>query len=233
MATTKKKRRRTARPKQLELDFTEKTWGGYRPGSGAKKKPKGEAGVPHEKRPEWRKGDSLIVTLKLHKGLPILRNSAELRILQQAFREVNGDEFRVVHYVAMSDHLHLIVEATDTRVLSSVMGGLGVRLARRLNKLWGRKGSIFRDRFHANVLDCPSKVRNALRYVLANAHRHGIEEGCGRLDNFSSAAYFDGWKECRARDLEPDAPIAPPRTFYLRGGWRRAGGLLSLYDRPA
>jgi len=232
MATKKQKRRRSARPEQLELDFTEKTWGGLRPGAGAKKKPKGEAGVNHGKREELKRGDAVQVTWKLREGLPSLRQVAEDRVLRETFRDAQKDGFRIVHYVVMSNHLHLIVEAPDAGSLSRGMTGLGTRIARRLNRLWKRVGSVIADRYHALVLRGPRMVRNAIHYVLANAFRHGVRGMRGVPDPFSSAEYFDGWRDCFPFDIESDSPVRPPRTYNLRRGWRKAGGLFSLLDCP-
>jgi hypothetical protein len=72
------------------------------------------------------------------------------------------------------DHLHLIVEAEDTRSLSRAMQGLSVRIAKALNRALGRKGKVFADRFHDRVLTSPKQVRHALAYVLCNARKHGV-----------------------------------------------------------
>jgi len=65
-------------------------------------------------------------------------------------------EFRVVHFSLQGDHLHFIVEADGNRVLSEGMQGLSVRLAKGLNRLMGRNGKVFADRFHAHVLRTPA-----------------------------------------------------------------------------
>ena len=57
------------------------------------------------------------------------------------------------------------------------MQGLAIRIARGLNRLWGRKGKVFADRYHDRVLRTPREVRNALAYVLNNARRHAVR--CG------------------------------------------------------
>jgi putative transposase len=232
MANTKKKRKRSARPKQLEMDFTEKTWGGYRPGSGAKKKPKGEAGVSHSKREELRRGDCATITWKLRDGLPPLRRIDEDHVLRYVLRDAQKSFLRIVHYVVMNNHLHLIVEATDTTSLSKGLNGLGVRIARNLNKLWKRRGSVLKDRFYMNRLHTPGQVRNAIRYVLMNAFRHGAM-GLGVPDPHSSAEYFDGWVDCGPIEIWGGSPVVPPQTFNLREGWRRVGGMLSLRKCPA
>jgi hypothetical protein len=142
-------------------------------------------------------------------------------------------EFRVVHFTLLGDHLHLLVEADDNAALSAGMQGLTVRLARGLNRMMGRRGKVFADRYHAHVLRTPAEVRNALAYVLLNYQSHmrriGARTEGGPFDRFSSANTFDGWIDGPA----PAAPCvtAPARSWLLRVGWRRRG-LLSTIEAP-
>ena len=65
-------------------------------------------------------------------------------------------------------------------------------LARALNKLWGRKGKVFPERYHDEVISTPTQARNALRYVLQNGKKHGVVAQSS-IDLCSSASSFDGW----------------------------------------
>ena len=58
------------------------------------------------------------------------------------------------------------------------MQGLAIRLARSLNRLAGRTGKVFSDRFHSLVLKTLREVANAIRYVLEN-FRHHLREDVG------------------------------------------------------
>jgi hypothetical protein len=117
--------------------------------------------------------------------------------------------------------MHLIAEAGDRNALSRGMQGLLVRIARALNSLWNRRGSVFADRFHARALRTPREVRAALVYVLANARHHRIR--VAGVDPFSSGAWFDGWRErLRIRGALPPILVAA-RTWLLRIGWIRHG----------
>ena len=72
-----------------------------------------------------------------------MRRRRETRALFDVFtRTCDLPGFRVVHFSLQSNHMHLIVEACDTIALSRGMKGLLVRLARRLNKMWKRRGPV-------------------------------------------------------------------------------------------
>jgi hypothetical protein len=66
----------------------------------------------------------------------------------------------------------LLVEAEDERALSRGMNGLGVRVARGLNKVMRRKGTVLEERYHGHILRTPTEVRNARHYLLATARAH-------------------------------------------------------------
>ncbi|MFP6665142.1 MAG: hypothetical protein VCC00_13120, partial [Deltaproteobacteria bacterium] len=127
-----------------------------------------------------------------------------------------------------SNHMHLLVEAENADCLSRGMQGLSVRLARGLNRVFGRRGRLFPDRFHHRVLKTPREMRNALAYVLLNARKHGERAVRRWLDPHSTAAFFDGWIGPVNRPHTAATPprrhaATPPRSWLMRLGWRRRG----------
>jgi len=197
-------------------------WGGARKGAG--RKPNGErAGVSRLRREVLAARFPVHVTVRLRQGLPCLRRKNEYAALRRAFAA--GCErfgFRLVQYSVQRDHLHLLAEANGRGALARGMQGLLVRVAKGLNRLWGRRGSVFGDRYHARVLCTPKEVRAALVYVLQNAKKHGLRYAQA-VDRFSSAVWFDGWREAlTVRGLEGVArPVAASRTWLMGVGWRR------------
>jgi REP element-mobilizing transposase RayT len=116
------------------------------------------------------------VTVKLRQHLPRLRNRKERAALLTHFaRGKDRLGFRLLHFAILNDHLHFVVEAKDRTALSRGLQGLLIRLARGLNKLWGRKGKVFADRYHDRALKSPREVRNALVYVLGNGRKHAAQ----------------------------------------------------------
>lgn len=109
--------------------------------------------------------------------------------------------------------------------------GLSVRIARALNRAWGRRGRVFADRYHSRALHTPREVRNALAYVLNNAHKHAARSN--GIDPYSSGAMFDGWREpvLRARTSTTALPVVRARSWLLTTGWRRHG-LVSVTEVP-
>ena len=214
---------RRRRGKQIEIEY--RTHGGARAGAG--RKPTGDkAGVRHTRRGKVGGAAPVLVTMKLLAGVANLRNQRRFRLVLRALRSASERlDTRIVEFSVQHDHVHLVVETTGARALSRAMQGLGVRLARALNRSLGRRGKVFKERFHHRVLGTPRQVRNALAYVLCNARKHRVAPALsGWLDPFSSASSFSGWRTSAARELAARL-TALPRTWLLRIGWRRIGML--------
>ena len=107
-----------------------------------------------------------------------------------------------------------------------------------------RKGSVFPDRYHEEIITTPRQARNALCYVLNNWRKHREDHrdvAAGWLiDPFSSGWAFGGWHErgdspfaWKTRETYEPMLTAYPQTWLLREGWRRGGGSISVYDVPS
>jgi REP element-mobilizing transposase RayT len=192
--------------------------------------------VAHRVREEFRKEHPVHVTVRLLDGLPSLRTKGAFRVVRACIRDAHKAGFSVVEFSVMRNHVHLVIEASDREALSRGMQGLKVRITRRLNRGWGRRGTVFAERYHASVLSTPRQVRNALAYVLGNARRHAWEHGRHVLaprwiDPYSSADTFGGWRERFARAGPLDETVRAPASWLLRKGWRRHG-LLRVAEIP-
>ncbi len=197
------------------------SWGGARAGAGRRSRGK-EAGVPHDLREPFAARFPVHVTMRRARGLPRLRCKEEYRVLRCAFgAAAERPGFRLVEYVVMGDHVHLIVEATDRGKLASGLIGLFTRCARELNRLWGRSGKVFADRFYDHVLRTAREVRAALCYVLQNARKHGV--AIATIDAYSSGPWFEGWRE--TIEIVGAGPrwLAQAGTWLLSVGWLRWG----------
>ncbi|MBK8100925.1 MAG: hypothetical protein IPK26_27900 [Planctomycetes bacterium] len=216
--------------------------GGARPGAG--RKPNGaQAGIPHTTRTTLAPRFPVHVTVKLRQHLPRLRHPAAYAALRAAFAagcrgpggNAAGTAFRLCHFAILNDHLHLIVEAKDRQSLARGLQGLLIRIAKKLNRLWQRRGSVFADRYHDHILKTPRETRNALKYVLQNARHHAAKgrmvDARSPVDPFTSAPWFSGFRETiRWRNLEiVIRPVTDAKTWLLTIGWRRHG-LLSVHE---
>jgi REP element-mobilizing transposase RayT len=223
------------------------TWGGKRNGAGRPQSNERKS-EPHRVRPPIRRSHAIHVTLRVVPELTRLRRRAAYAAVRRAANVVLGRaNFRVVHISIQANHIHLLVEAEDKHALAAGMKAFQVSAARRLNiaeihanrnsSSKPRKGAVFVDRYHAEIIDSPRRARHALAYVLNNWRRHREDRASyaqtWTLDPYSSAAHFDGWRGPVSRDRpstcplddEPPLPVARAETWLLREGWKRHGPL--------
>jgi REP element-mobilizing transposase RayT len=215
------------RRRSRQLQLRPKTWGGARDGAGRKPKA-GRRNVAHVRRTPHESRCPAHVTLRAGKDISSLRSERFLGPIQNALRAGTTERFRVLEYSIQKDHMHLLVEADGPTGFERGVRGLAIRIARLVNRICGRRGAVWADRYHARLLQTPREVRNAFVYVLNNVKKH-MRRARG-LDPYSSAASFDGWKSSSATHAGA-RPLARPRTWLARTGWRRRG-LIDVEERP-
>jgi REP-associated tyrosine transposase len=236
----------SARARQQTFEF--RSHGGRRDGAGRKPNEPGRPRLRHGTRPATQGRFPVHITKRMRADIPRLRKFELCKVLRRAFvygcsMRVRGDGpelvFRICQFSIQGNHVHMICEASDKTALARGVQGWSVRVARGLNGYWGRAGSVFDDRYHSEILETPSQTRHALCYVLQNARRHGERidrKYCG-ADPFSSAWWFDGWRDETWRDGQSPPEmrtVAEPTTWLLRVGWKKARfGLIAIDEVPA
>ncbi len=176
--------------------------------------------------------------------------------------------FRIIHISIQHNHVHLIVEADNKTALSRGMQSFQISAAKHLNRAVTiasmkaarsglpltreqrrelsarrRRGTVFPDRFHQEIITTPKQARQTLAYVLNNWRKHredrGALERTWNVYPYSTGVLFDGWKEreneyvlWRWRDTYDPLVVYLPKTWLLRESWRRHG-LVGFRDVPS
>ena len=228
---------------QQDLRYPDKNGqrrGGKRPGAG-RPKSGAFASQPHKRRPRLKASEPVQVTIRAVKEVGRLRHFEAYHAVRKAIVATFGREnFRIVHLSIQGTHVHLLIEADDRMALARGMQAFQISAAKHLNaaitKRLGlrkrRRGAVFTDRYHVTIIRTPRHARHELAYVLNNWRRHGESQknlSTGwRIDPFSSAPSFDGWRDIAVGEVKwPETyvplPVWEPRTWLLREGWRRYG----------
>jgi REP-associated tyrosine transposase len=237
MAAAKSKR---ARKRHIQQALFRR--GGKRKGAG--RKPKGaRAGARHDARPEVRPHHALHVVMRVVPAVGSLRR----RVMYKAMREASivaavREQFRVVHVSLQRTHVHMLVEAEHKGALARGMQSFQISAARLINTALGtgthrrRRGRVFADRYHLEVITSPTRARRALSYVLNNWRKHGEDrDGLSStwlVDPFSSGISFAGWQELEdrawmwpLRETYDPLFVRRPQSWLLQEGWKRAGAI--------
>jgi len=225
--------------------------GGKRRGAG--RPPKGpRSGSSHKVRPALASRYPVHVVLRVVSAVGNLRRRCVYRAVREAtLTAARLGKIRIVHLSIQRTHLHLLVEAHDKRALASGMQGFQISAARHINAAISkdrpgprRRGTVFPDRYHAEIITSPRQARHALRYVLANWRKHGEDRSevtrAWHIDWFSSAATFPDWTEYGDEPwLWPWPATYEPlwvhraSTWLLREGWKCRGATISCHDVPS
>lgn len=115
---------------------------------------------------------------------------------------------KITGYIWMSNHCHLMMEVGNATDLSNFMHDMAWRYAWMYNKLNGRKGHFFQQRFRCSVIDRDEYEKIAQRYIYRNQIRAGMVKYVGK-SKWSSYAYYAYGK--------PDSLITPFRTYASFG----------------
>jgi REP element-mobilizing transposase RayT len=226
---------------------------------GRPRKNPARASAAHKPRPEHEKRFPVHVVLRVASVVGSLRKRFMYRALREAtiavaLRELAYDHvkgaFRIVHLSIQRTHVHLLVEADNKLALSRGMQSFQISAAKHINREYSvraklverRRGNVFVDRFHQEVIKTPRQARRSLAYVLNNWRKHREDRAefakSWPIDPFSSAISFDGWKEREdavvrwsRRETYDPLVVYLPKTWLLQQGWQKHG-LISFYEVP-
>ena len=198
--------------------------------------------APHRKRVQFKAYQPLHVVMRVLPEVGSLRQ----RLMYIAIRNATivaarREDARIVHISLQRTHIHLIVEAKGTRELAKLMQGFLISAAKLINRAHGkirkterrRRGRVFADRYHYEVITSPRQMRHTLGYVLNNWRKHGEDRSAEsrpwRIDPFSSGDQFSGWREFQRPPAWPATyqplRVKPPSSWLLSVGWRTYGSI--------
>ena len=235
----KSRREQPVRPVQQELFRDAGKRGGKRRGAG--RKPRyGRTGERHGARPDFKARHPLHVVMRVVPAVGSLRRRSMYKALREAsITAALRERFRIVHISLQRDHVHMLVEAANKAALGRGMQGFLISAARHINTALGdggrrRRGSVFADRYHLEVITSPTQARHTISYVLNNWRKHG-EDRTGLpstwlVDPFSTGILFPDWTELEdqpwmwpLRETYDPLIVFRARTWLLSEGWKVKG----------
>ncbi len=168
--------------KQLSLNIYKGTHGGRRPYSGRKRLH--STGVSHSSREQVRTHTPLHVNFKYK---ITVKNKEGLKALHKAIKNSRSHGLKIIHYSLQHNHVHLIIQAANNKLLTKGMRSLTITLAKKLDQ-----GRIQIQRYHLHVLRSTREIKNAIHYVLFNERKH---TGRMTLDSYSTAGLLGNAKD--------------------------------------
>jgi REP element-mobilizing transposase RayT len=218
------RRKRRGRPNPVQLALF-KPRGGKRRGAG--RKPKGRrAGSPHKTRPMLAARYPVHVVLRVTGAVGNLRRRFTYRAIREAtLTTARRENFRIIHVSIQRTHVHLLVEADHKDALAAGMQGFQISAAKHLNAAISkgkpgprRRGTVFPDRYHAEIITSPRQARHTLSYVLFNRPIPSGRSKIGRL----AAKNWPVNNQITGQSHELSGHVAERRLAgYLGSNWRK------------
>jgi len=172
-----------------------------------------ERGIRHTSRDEIKRLTVLHLTVKIDKAKAKLKNKETLKLLHKAILKARKQGLGVVHYTLEYDHIHLMVETANNKILGKGMQAFGITLSKGINKIKALKGRVFKTRYHYRKLKTPKEIKNALNYILGNAVKHrsstfvNLYNSLGAIKNFTPL--YEGF------ELSLENLFSTSRTLFL------------------
>lgn len=123
------------------------------------------------------------------------------RYLEFLKSKLEGTDIRVLAWVLMDNHSHLLIQALPSD-LSRLMQRLGVSYAQYFNGRHGHVGKVFQNRFSSEAIEDDAYLKAVIRYIHRNPENANLadketypwssyREICGRNNNLEGSDICD------------------------------------------
>ena len=168
----------------------------------------GKMGVARKPRLETRNGIYHVMA-KGNDGRLLFRQPADFNKFVHLINDSRGkDPHVLLSFCLMPNHIHLLLETTDTP-LSKIMHRLLLRYSIYFNKKYSRTGHLFQNRFKARLCKDENYLLQLLVYIHDNPRKAGLVDE-DRTYPYSSEATYQRRAAC-------SAPVNNIRALELIG----------------
>jgi REP element-mobilizing transposase RayT len=109
-------------------------------------------------------------------GMPLYRDEVDrLRFFDMFADEAERSDWTILEYTLMTTHYHVLLTLNKC-TLSSGFQRLQSRYARSYNRRHRRRGVVWQERFHDEMVETESHLFETVRYVALNAPRARMVE---------------------------------------------------------
>jgi putative DNA methylase len=161
--------------------------------------------MPASRRREWLAlldiQDELIRWTRIEDCLDRGLGNCELRdpkaasIVEENWLHSDGQDSRVLAWVVMPNHVHLLVEIWQKPMTELLQNWKGYT-ARRINRVLGRRGKLWQDDYWDRYVRDEAHYRKVVHYIESNPVKSGLAKTPEQLF-FSSARFRDGYNRLK------------------------------------
>jgi putative DNA methylase len=169
--------------------------------------------MPASRRHEWAAlleiGDELKRRAKIENYLDRSFGNCELRdpkvasIVEENWLHFDGQDYRILAWVVMPNHVHLLVKIWQKPMTEILQGWKGYT-ARRINRVLGRRGKLWQDDYWDRYIRDEAHYRKVVHYIESNPVKAGLVKTPDEWP-FSSARFRDEYNRLKPPP-EPGTP---------------------------
>ena len=102
-----------------------------------------------------------------------LRDPRAAAVVEENWLHFNGQDYRLLAWVVMPNHVHLLVEIWQTQQAQLIKDWKGFS-ARRINRVLGRRGKLWQDDYWDRYIRDEAHYRKVMRYIESNPVNSGL-----------------------------------------------------------
>lgn len=140
--------------------------------------------MPASRRAEWENmlnlEDELERCKKIEEyldagyGSCVLRDERIARLVQEALLHFDGQRYRLLAWVIMPNHVHVLIETRPGYQLSEIVQAWKSFTAKEVNKLLGRRGILWQTDYFDRFIRDEQHFENAVHYIHYNPVKAGL-----------------------------------------------------------
>ena len=105
-----------------------------------------------------------------------LRNGRAAQVVADAIQHLNGKDYRLIAWVVMPNHVHLVFKLLPDRSLSRSLHSLKSFTAKEANRMLGRTGPFWQREYYDRLIRDEAELDRAIAYVRANPVKAGLAD---------------------------------------------------------
>ena len=137
-------------------------------------------------------------------GCCFLKDARVAKTVQDAFRHFDGERYKLVAWVVMPNHVHVIIRPLNRHKLESIVHSWKSFTAKAVNSVLDRTGQVWMEEYYDHLIRNEEDYWHQVNYVTANAEKGGLVEWPwqGRIEDFRGQDARDTERGQDARDTE-------------------------------
>jgi REP element-mobilizing transposase RayT len=124
-----------------------------------------------------------------------LRDPRAAAIVEENWLHADGQDYRLLAWVVMPNHVHLLVEIWQKPLAQLIKGWKGYT-ARRINRVLGRSGKLWQDDYWDRYIRDEAHFHKVVHYIEANPVKAGLAKTPEQWP-FSSARFRDEYSRLK------------------------------------